>query len=32
MAKPITKPQLNLGDRVRIRYGNGMRGKIVELR
>lgn len=32
MAKPITKPILNLGDRVRIRHGLGMRGRIVELR
>jgi hypothetical protein len=32
MAKPITIPQFNLGDRVRIRHGYGMRGRIVELR
>lgn len=32
MSKPVTKPQLNLGDEVRVRNGYGMRGQIVELR
>ena len=32
MANEISKPLLQLGDRVRIRFGNGMRGRIVELR